>query len=205
MVKKVLMIIANKSEAAEIVVPVDVLRNTEGVQVTIASVHGNHPVTVSAGIVIIPDASIDDVNKHDFDAIVMPGGEGYINLEKSQIVGEILRTQYENGKLVAGICMSPNVFLAFKIGLGSRITSYPLKNEALKKNYEYLEEAVVQDKVSRKCFLKSSLNILVFLQNMITSRGPSTVYAFALKIVENLVGLEVAKERAKANLIFDLF
>lgn len=40
---------------------------------------------------------------------------------------------------------------------------------------------------------------------MITPRGPGTVYAFALKIVENLVGHSVAKIRAEANLIFDLY
>jgi hypothetical protein len=40
---------------------------------------------------------------------------------------------------------------------------------------------------------------------MITSRGPATVYAFALKIAENLVGIEKAKAMAELNLFFDLY
>lgn len=40
---------------------------------------------------------------------------------------------------------------------------------------------------------------------MITSRGPGTVYAYALKIVENLVGIEKAKSMAELNLFFDLY
>lgn len=36
--------------------------------------------------------------------------------------------------------------------------------------------------------------------NIITSRGPGTTFDFALKITEQLVGAEVAKEVAKAML-----
>lgn len=35
---------------------------------------------------------------------------------------------------------------------------------------------------------------------MITSRGPGTVYAYAFKIIENLVGVEKAKASAELNL-----
>lgn len=140
--------IADKSETVEIVAPVDTLRRTEGIEVTIAGVNGKEPVTTTAGIIITPDIALDDVDKDGYDAIIMPGGEGYINLAKSQLVGDILRHQYESGKLVAGICMSPNVFLANGIGIGNKLTSYPYATEALKEKYEYLEEAVVQDKVS---------------------------------------------------------
>lgn len=146
-IKKVLIIIADKSETVEIVAPVDTLRRTEGIEVTIASVDGKEPVETSTGIVIKPDVALADVDKNGFDAILMPGGEGYVNLAKSELVGDILRHQYESGKLVAGICMSPNVFLANGIGIGNKLTSYPFATEALKEKYEYLEEAVVQDKV----------------------------------------------------------
>lgn len=40
---------------------------------------------------------------------------------------------------------------------------------------------------------------------MITSRGPGTVYAYSLKIVEYLVGVEQAKKMAEYNLVFDLY
>lgn len=40
---------------------------------------------------------------------------------------------------------------------------------------------------------------------MITSRGPATVYAYAFKIIEYLVGVEKAKSMAELNLFFDLY
>lgn len=147
MSKKVLIMIAEKSETVEIVAPVDTLRRIEGIEVTIASIYGKKPVKTTAGIVITPDVALSEVDKDAYDAILMPGGEGYVNLAKSELVGEILRNQYDKGKLVAGICMSPTVFLANGIGLGNKLTSYPLAKDALKDKYEYLEESVVQDKV----------------------------------------------------------
>lgn len=148
MTKKVLIMIAENSETVEIVAPVDTLRRTEGIEVTIASIHGRDPVKTILGVLITPDLALSEVDKDAYDAIIMPGGEGYVNLVKSELVGEILRNQYEKGKLVAGICMSPNVFLAHGIGLGNKLTSYPYATEGLRAKYEYLEEPVVQDKVN---------------------------------------------------------
>lgn len=148
MTKKVLIMIAEKSETVEIVAPVDSLRRTEGIEVTIAGVSGKDPVKTTMGIIITPDIALADVDKDAYDAVIMPGGEGYVNLKNSALVGEILRNQYEKGKLVAGICMSPNVFLEHKVGLGNKLTSYPYATEALREKYEYLDENVVQDKVS---------------------------------------------------------
>jgi protein DJ-1 len=150
--------------------------------VTIASIHGNHPVTVSAGIVITPDVSLSDVSSQTFDAILLPGGEGYAALAASKLVGEIINSHYIRGKLICCICMSAHVLLAHKIAYGKKLTSYPYLDEALKLNYDYRDDDVVQD------------------GNLITSRGPATVYKFTFKIIENLVGVEKAERKAKDNL-----
>lgn len=155
MSKQVLIIIAEKSETVEIVAPVDTLRRIEGIEVTIAGVSGKEPVKLTQGIVITPDVALSEVDKDAYDAIILPGGEGYVNLQASELVGEILRNQYNKGKLVASICMSANVFLAHGVGLGNKITSYPYLTEALKEKYEYLDDAVVQDKASHH---KASIN-----------------------------------------------
>lgn len=152
MSKKVLIMIAENSETVEIIAPVDTLRRTEGIEVTIASIHGREPVKTIQGILITPDLALSEVDKDAYDAIIMPGGEGFVNLQKSELVGEILKNQYEKGKLVAGICMSPNVFLANGIGFGNKLTSYPYATEGLQAKYEYLDEPVVQDKVSGTFF-----------------------------------------------------
>lgn len=149
MTKRVLIIIAKESETVEIVAPVDTLRRTDGIEVTIASIHGREPVETAAKIMITPDVALSEVDKDAYDAIIMPGGMGYVNLKNCELVGEILKNQYNKGKLVAGICMSPNVFLANGIGLGNKLTSYPYETEGLKEKYEYLEQDVVQDKVNK--------------------------------------------------------
>lgn len=141
----------------------------------------------AAELIITPDAALSDVNKDAYDAILLPGGDGYRILATNELVGDILRDQYKKGKLVCCICMSAHVFLAHGIGYGKKLTSYPYKTELLKEKYEYREENVVQD------------------GNMITSCGPATVYAYSLKIIENLVGVEKAKQCAEKNLIFNLY
>lgn len=156
---------------------------------TIASVHGKDPVKTAAEIIITPDAALSDiVDKNGYDAILLPGGDGYTKLAASELVGDFLRNQYDNGKLVCSICMSAHVFLAHQIAYGKKLTSYPFYNvELLKEKYDYREDAVVQD------------------GNLITSRGPGTVYAYSTKIIENLVGVELAKKAATMNLISDLY
>lgn len=157
------------------------------IEVTIASIYGKEPVKTCTGIVITPDVALSDVDKDAYDAIILPGGEGHVNLAASALVGELLRNQYDKGKLVGTICMSAQVLLAHGIGYGRKITSYPYKIEALKEKYIYSEDAVVVD------------------GNLITSRGPGTVYAYATKIVEMLVGVEKAKRIAELSLVFDLY
>jgi len=188
MPKKVLIIIAEGSETVEIVAPVDTMRRV-GIDVTIASIHGKDPVKTAADIIITPDAALSEiVDKDAYDAILLPGGDGHTKLAASELVGKFLRNQYDKGKLVCSICMSAHVFLAHKIAYGKKLTSYPFyKVELLKEKYDYQEDSVVQDGI------------------LITSRGPGTVYAYSTKIIENLVGVDLAKKAATMNLVSGLY
>ena len=69
----------------------------------------------------------------------------------------------------------PTALLSHKIGYGKNVTSYPSFKEKLSADFNYKDENVVQD------------------ENLITSRGPGTTFAFALKIVEYLEGAEKAQ------------
>lgn len=117
----------------------------------------------------------------------MPGGFGYKTLAQSKLVGEILTSHFESGKLVCSICMSAHVLLAHEIGFGKKLTAYHYLTELLKEKYNFCEEDVVQD------------------GNLITARGPGMVYAYSTKIIENLVGIEKAKACAEKNLVFGLY
>lgn len=105
-------------------------------------------------------------------------------MSESKLVGEILKRHENSGKTIAAICASPAlVFQAHSIALNKKITCYPSFKNELGEQYTYVDEAVVQD------------------GNIITSQGPSTVFQFALKIVENLVGADTAETVAKGILL----
>lgn len=100
-------------------------------------------------------------------------------MAESSTVGDILRKQESKGKIIAAICGGPTVLAAHRVGLKRKITAHP---SAIKKlnDFEIIEnEPVVQD------------------GNFITSKGPGTAFTFALKIAENLVGIDKVKEIAK--------
>lgn len=97
-------------------------------------------------------------------------------MASSQLIGDLLKNQEKNGKLIAAICASPALVLkAHEIGVGKTITCYPSFKDDLGGKFTFSDEIVVQD------------------GKLITSQGPATVFAFALKIAENLVGAEKAK------------
>jgi putative intracellular protease/amidase len=136
----------------------------------------------------VPDVLLKDINIDDYDALILPGGiTGTPNMLASKLVIDVVKRHYNNGKLTAAICMGPLVFMASEIGFGKNITSYPKSMDALKEKYNFVIQDVVQD------------------GNLITSRGPGTVWQFTLKIAENLVGTEQTKLRAEINLLDDSF
>lgn len=105
-------------------------------------------------------------------------------MSTSMLVGELLKHQESKGKLIAAICASPALVLkAHGVGLGKKITCYPSFKDQLEGKFTFVDEVVVQD------------------GKLITSQGPSTVFAFALKIAENLVGADKAGEVAKGILL----
>lgn len=151
---------------------------------TIASINGKEAVKTAEGILIMPDVALEDVDKDAYDAILLPGGiTGAPNMCESELVGEILKHHDSKGKLIAAICMAPTVLLKSGIGFGRKITSYPTSKNELIGKYNYVEEVVVQH------------------GNIITSRGPGTVWNYSLKIAENLVGIEETKRVAEVNLL----
>jgi len=154
------------------------------VNVTVAGLLNTESTKCSRDVVVVPDRSLADVAKDSFDAVVLPGGLGGSEaLAKSSVVGEILRNHESGGKLIAAICAAPTALLAHKIGLGKSITSYPSVKDKLVADYKYVDDQiVVQD------------------GQLITSRGPATAFAFALKIAENLVGAEKADTVSKGCL-----
>ncbi|MDH4283041.1 MAG: DJ-1/PfpI family protein [Myxococcales bacterium] len=159
-----LVLLAQGSEEIEAVISIDVLRRG-GIDVTVAGIDGADPIRCSRGVVITPDVALEGL-EGNYDIIVLPGGaEGAQRLSQSAKVGEILRKQEKNGGWVGAICAAPAALRAHRVFEGRQMTSHPSVKAALEGWAQYSEHPVVAD------------------GNLITSRGPGTAFAFALRIV----------------------
>lgn len=85
------------------------------VEVVLAGLEGDQPVKCSRGVVLVPDAALQDVANESFGAIICPGGaEGARNLCKSAEVGQLLRLHLSSGarKILGFICAGVTVLKA---------------------------------------------------------------------------------------------
>lgn len=175
---KALVIIADGTEEMEAVITADVLRRGK-VATTVAGLNSAEAIKASCGFKLLPDVSLDEALKHEYDAIVLPGGlAGSEAFCASSKVGELLKKQEAAGKYCAAICAAPTAFKEHGIGVGKSITSYPSMAEKFKgTNYKYVEDQKV-----------------VVDGKLVTSRGPGTAFDFGLKLVELLVDKKTMEE-----------
>jgi protein deglycase len=172
--KTALLLLADGFEEIEAVTLIDVLRRGD-VAVTTASLVGRH-VRGSHDITIESDTLLDHVSVENFDALVLPGGPAAKTLREEPRVQATIKEAAGAGKLVAAVCAAPTALEAAGVLSGKRATSYP--GNPLP-SATFVEERVVED------------------GNIVTSRGPGTTMAFALKLVERLSGAEVARGTAE--------
>ncbi len=184
MEKTVLVPIAAGTEEAEAVIIIDLLRRADGVKAVVAG--ESDVVTCSRGMKIIPDTLIDSLDEDaEWDAIVVPGGLGGVeNLTASNRFVEILNKHTDNNRPVGAICAAPLILADHKIPApDTEITSHPSVKVQLR-NFNYSEKSTVKSK------------------NIITSRGVGTAIDFALVIIEELVGREIA-DKVADSIVYD--
>jgi protein deglycase len=178
---RVLVPLANGFEEVEAMAIIDVLRRAD-IDVVIAGLHEGY-IEGSSRVKVVPDSTLDEIDSHNFDMIVLPGGQpGSDNLNADERIKELIWDFYSKGKLTGAICAAPYVLAEAGILEGKRVTSYPSYKDRLGRVL-YEEEKVVEDK------------------NLLTSRGPGTALYFALAIVEKLAGREKAEAIRDAMLI----
>ncbi len=178
--KTALILFADGSEELEAVTVINLLRRA-GVNVTFAGLHDG-PLRGSRGTVLLPDTTLDDVLDHDYDMVVLPGGQpGTNNLKADARVLKLVRRMHDTGKYVTAICAAPSVLATAGLLDGKQATSFPSCLDGFPRVH-VKTVAVVED------------------GKLITSRGPGTAMDFALVLVERLVGA-AKRQEVEAGLV----
>jgi len=185
----VVMLLAEGFEEIEAVYPIDVLRRC-GIEVKTVAVNGNAPnrgncqlstvncqlfVTGANGITIKPDTQLNQIEHTKIQMLILPGGPGRTNIQKSEKAMDLIRNCHKSGVPIAAICGAPEILGELGILKGKRATCYPGLQDKLT-GAEFTDAPVVID------------------ENLITSQAAGTSEVFAFAIAEFLCGKEKADE-----------
>ncbi|MDX8398251.1 MAG: DJ-1/PfpI family protein [Mariprofundaceae bacterium] len=165
-------------EEIELVCIIDLLRRAK-IKVTSASLDGQAALGRS-NITILPDVSIADVIDDNWDMIVLPGGLPNAHLLRdNKHVQALVQRLHNERKTIAAICAAPTALAAYGITAGKKVTAYPCFQadmEKLQPSSVYVDQAVVEDDF------------------LITSQGPGTAIAFALRLITRLCDRQTAQD-----------
>lgn len=179
----VYVFLANGFEEIEALSVVDILRRaeieTKTVGVTGKEITGTHGITVKA------DITVEDVDKNDIDAVVLPGGmPGAVNLKNSAEVEQLLLLCVGSGKVTAAICAAPLVLGNLGLLENKTATCYPGFEEELK-GAKILRQNVCVD------------------GNIITASGPAAANEFAFALVDKLKN-STASAKIRKGMLFEV-
>ncbi len=173
--KKVALFLANGFEEIEALGAVDILRRAQ-ISVTTISITDEEVVTGAHNIPVTADTTFNKADFSDIDVLVLPGGmPGAKNLKEHEGLRKLLKEFNSNKKHIAAICAAPMVLGDLGFLDGKRATCYPgFEPELI--GAKITEESVVVD------------------ENITTGKGPGLVFDFALRLVEQIAGLQTRRE-----------
>lgn len=175
--------LAEGFEEIEALTVVDVMRRA-GMDIKTVSITSTKEVSGAHGIKVTADLTFKEADFSNTEWLIMPGGmPGASNLAAFEPLCDLLKIHAAKGK-VAAICAAPAVVLA-PLGIldGKEATCYP--------GFEsQCQNAVMRDVP------------VVTLENLITANGPSAALRFALAIVANSLGSNIAQEVGSGMLYY---
>ena len=174
---RVLIPVANGSEEMETVILADVLRRAEW-EVVLAGTQGDGPITASRGVRLIPDEQWEKLDLSTFDMLVLPGGLGGTEaLCNNDGVQEALRIFDIEELWIGAVCAAPLALHKAGVLKNRAFTCYPGTEKKMKRTDRSDEPIVVAG-------------------HIVTSQGPGTAIAFALKLIELVDGANAAEQVA---------
>ena len=179
------LFLAEGFEEIEALTAVDVLRRA-GIDVKTVSITSALQVTGAHGVTVTADLIFDNTLFSSPKWLILPGGmPGAVNLYECAPLQGLLRRQVASDKgRIAAICAAPAVVLG-RLGLleGRKATCYPgFENEM--KGANVVSDPVVVD------------------GKFVLGNGPSNAVIWALHIVKEEKGIDVAENVANGMLLY---
>ena len=176
MSQRALIILHPGFEEMEAVAPIDLLSRAQ-VELVQASSSDALQVEGRSGIRLEATHTFTEIASEIFDAVIIPGGPGIMELRGDARIVECLQRHHRSGQLIACICAAPLLLLDAGLIKGTTYTAHPSSAKELN---DACQDSVVVD------------------GNIISSRGAGAATEFALSIVHSLCGKERRKEIAAA-------
>lgn len=175
---KCLMLFVDNFEDVEAIATLDVLKRGKD-EVTCASLMKRLDIKTKCGNILTVDSLIEDINKDEYDALIIPGGPGSFQIMPLlPIVEELIHYFARHKKLVASICAAPH--LVGKLGY------FKDKNFTVHPGFE--------DKIIGGIYLKDKG--VVVDSNFITAKSMFYSIEFGLAIHEYFHGTD-SKEKLR--------
>lgn len=173
--KKVALFLANGFEEIEALGTADILRRAQ-IDVVTVSITNDKTVRGAYNIKVEADNTFSNIDFTDFDMLILPGGmPGAKNLNEHIELKNLLTEFNSKQKFIAAICAAPMVLGGLGLLKNKRATCYP-----------GFEPELIGATITGE-------NVVVD-ENIITGKGPGLVFDFGLRIVEQLLGLQVRRE-----------
>jgi len=115
------------------------------------------------------DLAARNVNPGEYDILVIPGGYAPDHMRRHKTMVDLVKTMYEQGKIVAAICHAGWMLASAEILSGKKVTSFfAIKDDLVHAGANWVDEEVVID------------------GNLITSRTPDDLPAFMRAALEGM-------------------
>jgi protease I len=166
--KRIAILAENNYQELELWYPLLRFRE-EGVEVSVVGTGTANTYTSKHGYPVTVDLEAGEVSAEDYDGVIIPGGYAPDLLRRHSAVLDLVRTMFEQGKVVAAICHAGWVLVSAGVLRDRRATSVgAIKDDMINAGAEWLDQEVVRD------------------DNLITSRVPHDLPAFCRTIIEAL-------------------